>query len=249
MTGEDLKRVQDHFIDVGKTLLLESGQLHPLGFIVTLHKHVDKLFEHGWAFEIVDPKACVRDPGDDQIATLVVDLLMDYQRLYGAVVNVFPQTRGVLERMVSLARSIEVDDPYMRVMRPFLAHARMHEKDVIAATMRHLCDKVDAFASIFQSEAWLRTVDLHQETEADVPQSLADDTKAVEVVISSMETYDVTRRVRTPSLREKAQGKQKRYEGKVLGFGESADRIDAADNTAIAKGRFTRFLKPLGVAS
>ena len=59
MTGDDLKHVQDHFLEGAKTILRESGRLRPVGFVITLHKHVDKLFESGWGIEFIDPKtAC-----------------------------------------------------------------------------------------------------------------------------------------------------------------------------------------------
>ena len=247
MTGDDLKRVQDHFLEGAKTLLLERGRLRPVGFVITLHKHVDKLFESGWGIEFIDPKtACVRGDGDDT-STLVLDLLMDWKRIYHAVVTVFPQTKDVLTPMIALAETIAVDDPYKRVMRPFLAHTRMDEKDVIAATMRHVCEKVDAYASIFQSEAWLRVVDLDKESEADVPQNLGDDAKSIEAVISSMETYDFARVLTLPIQRGGLE--KKRDAGKVVGFGDLTESLDTLDNTNVVDGRLTRFLKPLEIAS
>ena len=68
MTGEDLKRLQDHFLEGGKMILRESGRLRPVGFVITLHKHVEKIFETGWGVEIIDPASCVRDGEDDRIA-------------------------------------------------------------------------------------------------------------------------------------------------------------------------------------
>ena len=246
MTGDDLKQMQGHFLEGAKQLLLERGRLRPVGFVVTLHKHVEKLFESGYGIEFIDPAACVRADGDDT-ATLVLDLLMDWKRIYHAVVTVFPQTKDVLSPMIALAETIAVDDPYKRVMRPFLAHTRMDEKDVIAATMRHVCEKVDAYASIFQSEAWLRVVDLDKESEADVPQNLGDDTKSIEAVISSMETYDFVRVLTLPIQRDGLE--KKRDAGKVVGFGDLTESLDTLDNTNVVDGRLARFLKPLEIAS
>ena len=247
MTGDDLKRLQEHFLEGAKTILRERGRLRPTGFIITLHKHVEKLFESGWGIEFIDPKtACVRVDGDDT-ATLVIDLLMDWKNLYHAVVTVFPETKDVLSPMITLAETIAVDDPYMRVMRPFLAQTQMDEKDVIAATMRHVCEKVDAYASIFQSEAWMRVVNLDKEREADVPQSLGDDAKSIEIVISSMETYGFTRMLTLPIQREG--GKKKSDAGKVVGFGDLVEGLDTPDNTNVVDGRLMHFLKPLEIAS
>ena len=245
MTGDDLKRAQDHFLEGAKTILRERGRLRPVGFVITLHKHVEKLFESGWGIKFIDPKNCVRADGDDT-ATLVLDLLMDWKRLYHAVVTVFPQTKDMLSPMITLAQTIAVDDPYKRVMRPFLAHTAMDEKDVIASTMRHVCAKVDAYASIFQSEAWMRVVGA-DENEADVSQNLGDDTKSIEAVISSMETYDFTRML-TVSIQREGE-KKKRDAGKVVGFGDLVEGLDTFDNTNVVDGRLVRFLKPLGVAS
>ena len=245
MTGDDLKRAQDHFLEGAKTILRERGQLRPTGFVITLHKNVEKLFASGWGIEFLDPKGCVRADGDDT-ATLIIDLLMDWKRLYHAVVTVFPQTKEVLAPMITLAQTIAVDDPYMRVVRPFLAHTQMDEKDVIAATMRHICAKVDAFASIFQSEAWIRVLDLETEREEDIPENLGADAKSIEVIVSSMETYDFARMLTLPIQREDA---KKRAAGKVVGFGELIEGLDTLDNENVVEGRFMRFLKPLEVAS
>jgi hypothetical protein len=245
MTGDDLKRMQDGFLKGAKTLLCQYEQLRPVGFVITLYKHVEKLFESGWGIEFIDPKSCVGVNGDGT-ATLVLDLTMGWKRLYHAVVTVFPETKEVLSPMITLAETIAIDDPYKRVMRPFLAHTQMDEKDIIAATMRHVCGKVDAYASIFQAEAWRRDVDLDKESEADVPQNLSNDAKAVEVIISSMETYDFTRMLSVPIVRE---GGKKRDAGKVVGFGELVEGLDTLDNTNVVDGRLARFLKPLEIAS
>ena len=247
MTSDDLKRMQDHFLEGAKQILREQGHLQPIGFVITLHKHVDKLFESGYGIEFIDPKtACMRVADDDTVA-LILDLLMDWKRMYHAAVTVFPQTRDVLSPLIDLAKTAAVDDPYMRVMRPFLAHAQMDEKDIITATMRHVCEKVDAYASIFHSEAWLRAVDLNNESEADIPQNLGDDAKSVEVVISSMETYNFTRMLTVPIQR--AASKKQRDAGKIVSFGERTEHLDTPNDTNVAGGRFVRFLKPLEVAS
>lgn len=241
MTGDDLKRVQDTFLEGSKKILREHGRLSPVGFVVTLAKNVDKLAESGWAAELIHPKDCVRDPHNDRIAALIVDLSTNWKKLYHAVVTVWPKTRQALEPMMALAQAIQIDDPYKRVMRPFLAHTQMEDKDVIAATMRHVCEKADAFASIFHSEAWLRTVDPGAEREADVPKDLGQDAKSIEVVISSMETREFTRMLSVPIHREGTA----RDEGKIIGFGDATEAIDRHDGTDVLEGRMVRFLKPL----
>jgi hypothetical protein len=247
MTGDDLKRMQDHFLEGAKTLLLEQGRLQMVGFVITLHKHVDKLFESGWGIEFLDPKECLRDAKDDNIAALIVNLSMNWKRLYHAVLNVYPQTRDVLPQLLALGRTVDVDDPYMRVMRPFLAHTQLDEKDVVAATMRQICDKVEAFACIFQSEAWQRTGTFSEREE--IPDSLEDDAKSIEVVISSMETHDFARMLTVPVHRKPAPKAKKRDAGKIVGFGELLECVDSLDGKNILNGRLVRFLKPLAVAS
>lgn len=250
MTGEDLKRLQDSFLENAKKILLEDGRLQPIGFVVTLHKHVDKLLKTGWGVEFLDPKECLRDAGDG-VATLIVNLLMDWKRLYHAVLNVFPQTRDILPRLLTLGEVIGADDPYMRLMRPFLKATQMHEKDVIAATMRHICGQVDAFACILHSEAWLRKIDRRTENaeqitkEADA-KGLAQDQKSIEVIFSSMETYDFARMLTVPVHREPS---EERDAGKVLGFGEPTEALDTPKDNNRLEGRLVRFLKPLKDAS
>ena len=247
MTGDELKRTQDHFLEGGKKLLQEHGRLRPTGFIITLHKHLDKIFESGWGIEFIDPKACMRGIHDDDSAVLILDLLMDWKRLYHAVLNVFPQTRDVLPPMITLAQTTDVDDPYMRVMRPFLAHTKMDEKDVIAATMRQICGQVDAFACIMQTEAWQRVVDPTEDA-GKISAHLGDDQKSFEVLVSSMETYNFARMLTAPIHRE-ASTQSKRDEGKILSFGEQTEGLDTVDDTNVVDGRLVRFLKPLEVAS
>jgi hypothetical protein len=246
MTGDDLKRMQDHFLEGAKKILLESGRLRPIGFVITLHKHLDKLFESGWGLEIIDPKTCVIDnSSDDKVATLILDLAMDWKRLYHAVVNVYPKARDVLPAMIQLAETFGVDDPYKRTMRPFLSATQLDEKDVIAATMRKICGEAHAFASIMQSEAWLRIVDPSEDVDQ-IPDSLGDDKKSIEVVISSMETYDFARLITVPIQRATAQtSKKKRDSGKVTGFGEPTECLDTPSDTNVLEGRLVRFLKPL----
>lgn len=252
MTGDDLKRAQDGFLKTSKKILLEDGRLRPVGFVITLHKHVDKLFESGWGLEFIDPKACVRDAGDDTIATLILDLAMDYKRLYHAILNVFPKTRDVLPQVLKLGEMVKVDDPYKHVMRPFLQHMQMDEKDVVAATMRHVCDKIDAFACVMQSEAWMRAVSPTENVDQiykDSPEGLGQDKKSIEVVASSMETYDFARMLIVPIRRAPSKVSKKRDGGKILGFGDQTEAIDSPDNNNVLQGRLMRFLKPLPEAS
>ena len=250
MTGDDLKNMQDHFLEGAKAIVKESGRLRPVGFVITLRRHLDKLFESGWALEIIDPKSCVIDGQDDKVAAVILDLLMDWKRMYHAVLNVFPKTRDILPPMVALAEQLKVDDPHKRVMRPFLAQAQLDDKDVIAATMRHVCAQAEAFACIMQSEAWVRVIDPAEDPDK-ISARLGDDPKSTEVVYSAMETYEFTRMITVPVHREASSAKKskKRDDGRVVGFGEPAEGIDAPDNTNVAEGRFARFLKPLGVAS
>ena len=250
MTGDDLKRLQDNFVETSKKILLETRRLPSVGFVVTMHKHVEKLFESGYGIEFLDPKtACVRDVHDDAIATLIVDLGMSWKKLYHAVLTVFPKTQDVLPKLLALASAIDVDDPYMRLMRPFMSANQLDEKDIMAATMRQICDKVDAFASIFHSEAWLREARREEidEIYKNSPGGLADDAKSVEVLISAMETHDFARMITVPILRETS--KTKRDGGKITGFGERTELVDSLDDSNRLEGRMVRFLKPLKDAS
>ena len=244
MTGDDLKRMQDGFLEGAKALLQEHGRIRPIGFVVTRHKHVEKLLETGWGVEMIDPKACVRDTKDDTIATLILDLLMDPKRLYHTVLNVFPQTRDVLPQMIALAKAVGVDDPYKRTMRPFLRATQLDEKDIIAAAMRQVCEKVDAFASIMQSEAWMRVVEPTEDRNK-IAEDLGDDQKSIEVIISSMETHDFVRMITIPVQRRAPEGSAKRDEGPVVGFGDPHVGIDSPSDTNVLEGRLVRFLKPL----
>ena len=64
-------------------------------------------------------------------------------------------------------------------MRPFLAVAQLDTKDIIAATMRQICSKTEALASIFYSEGWQRVAEPGEE----IPDNLGDDEKSTEVLL------------------------------------------------------------------
>jgi len=250
VTENDLKRLQDHFIETSKTLLLAQHRLQPVGFVVTLRKHVDKLLGDGIGLEFLDPATdLVSDPNDDKVAILIVDLLMSPKKLYHAVMALVPdETRKALSQMVDLAKSIKVDDPYLRVMRPFLQRAQANEKDIMGATMRHVCDKVDAFASIFHCEAWMRLGAIEPaELEKAEKHGLSGDLKAIEALYSSMETYNLSRAITLPIRREPSPGK--RDGGAVLGFGDPHETLAATDGDLVMGGRLQGFLKPLPEAS
>lgn len=75
------------------------------------------------------------------------------------------------------------------------------------------------------------------------------DGKSIEVLISSMETYDFARVVTVPVLRKaskkrSAASKKRRDSGKVQGFGKSIEMIDRPENDNVLEGRMIRFLKP-----
>lgn len=249
MTGDDLKRMQDGFIAQAKKLLLKDAHLRPVGFVITLHKHVDKIFESGWGVEFIDPKACLRDPQDDNIAILLLDLAMDWKRLYHAILNVYPQTQGILPGLLAMGKKIVGDEAHMRVTRAFLSASELEDKDVMAATMCQICDKVDAFACVMQSEAWLRMAGPSEDAEEirkSAAKGLGQDKKSVEVIFNAMETHDFARMITTPVHREPSKN---RDDGKVLGFGEPLETLDAPGGGNVIGGRFTRFLKPLKDAS
>ena len=245
MTGDNLKRMQDGFIEGSKQILLEGTQLRPISFVITLHKHVEKLFESGYGLEFLGSKPVNSvDVRDDQVATLIVDLALSGKKLYHAVMTVFPETRHVLPGMITLGESMGVDDVHVRTMRAFMAATGLDEKDVMAAVVRQICDKVDAFACVFQSEAWLRAVDPKDVAtiEEARQKGLAKDDEAVEVILSAMETRDFSRGITIPIERGPSDDPERRDGGKVLGFG-------APTETDTMDGRMAGFLKPLEVAS
>jgi len=242
MTGEDLKRVQNVFVEGSKTLLLRDGHLRYTGFVITHYKSLDKLFESGYGYAFIDPKDVVRDTKDDAITALIIDLSMNWKKLYHAVVTVFPQTEKTLAPLLAIGLEAKVDDPYKRLMRPFMSATQTDVKDVVAATMRQICERTSAFASIFQSEAWVRHV-WPDENRDEIPDSLREDPKSVEVIVSSMETYEFARLVTVPIKR--APSAEKRDGGKIEGFGEPTETIDQPGDDNVLDGRMMRFLKPL----
>lgn len=241
MNADDLKHLQDTFVDGARDLLREHGRLRPIGFVVTLEAHVAEARTRG----VLDFIAANATLGvRDGVATIVLDLFMDPQKLYHAVLAAFPKTREFLPELLAIGQKAGVDYPYLRVIRPVMRHAGLEVKDIIAETMRYVCNELDAFACIMQSEAWLRVVDTQREKLADVPTRLGEDQKSTEVIVSMMETHDFSRMVTVPIHREAG---KTRDTGKVTGFGEAL--ADVETDVRKSGGRFSQFLKPLGVVS
>ena len=213
-----------------------------MGFVVTLPEHVEKLLKSGWGAEFIGPDNVTRGEKGNS-AVLVVDLSTDPKKLYHAALNVFPQLRDVLPELLEMGRSMGVDDVYLRTMRPFMKVTGMEDKDIIAATMRHICDKADAFASIMQSEAWIRAIE--PDKVDDLPRHFKDDPKSVEVLISAMETYEFARMLTLPIHRKASKPNEKRDAGTITGFGDLDDHVDTTDPEGRIEGRLVRFLKPL----
>jgi hypothetical protein len=242
MTEDDFKRLQDHLLEHSKKAVLEHGHVGPMGFIITHVQNIDNLFESGYGVEFIDPKtAFVHDETDNTIVTLTIDLGMSWKKLYHAVLTVFPETQNTLPGLLTLGTEIKVDDPHKHLMRAFLSATELDTRDVIAAMMRQICDKTDAFASIFHSEAWQRAGEPGEARDT-IPEDLGTDEKSIEVLISSMETYSFARMVTVPVLRAASKGR--RDSGKVQGFGESVEMIDRPENDNVLEGRLIRFLKP-----
>jgi hypothetical protein len=249
MIGDDLKLLQDQLLEGGKQILRERGHLGTVGFVVTLHKHVEKLLESGWGAEFIgDPKDAFVRLDDDRVVALVLDMTMDWKRLYHAVLDLYPKMQKILPALIEAAAQARVDDPYKRVVRPFLKAAQLDEKDIVAGTMRQVCEKVDAFACIMQCEAWLYEADPSVPGDQ-LPDDLSTDAKSIEVIFSSMETHDFARLRKAQIQRASSTDPKTRDEGAVIGFGESIEMLITPEEQIDVGGRFTNFLKPLELAS
>ena len=55
VTGDDLKHMQDGFLD-GAKKILRVERLRPVSFIVTMRHHLDNLAGTGWGVEFIDFK-------------------------------------------------------------------------------------------------------------------------------------------------------------------------------------------------
>lgn len=248
MTGDDLKLLQDQFLEGGKQILRERGHLGTVGFVVTLHKHVEKLLESGWGAEFIgNPKDVFVRLDDDRVVALVLDMTMDWKRLYHAVLELYPKMREILPALIEAANQAQVDDPYKRVVRPFLKAAQLDEKDIVAGTMRQVCEKVDAFACIMQCEAWFYEVDPSVPGDQ-LPDDLSTDAKSVEVIFSSMETRDFARLLKTLIRRAPSDDPATRDAGVVVDFGERIEMLISPEEQVAVSGRFMNFLKPLEIA-
>ncbi len=245
--NELLKVIQNDHLEVAKRLLLEEGFVVPIGFVFTRRDQVDNLLGNGWGIEFIKPKQIFtyeRMKGSEVVG-LGLDFAMDWERMYHALIRVLPKYRPYLEPFIQLAKEKKLDDPYMRTMRPFMEVSKMDEKDIIAATMKSICERVEAFGAMHVSEAYIVQVTDPKDRDK-MADDLADEPTSTEVVMCSLETHEFIRMVTIPIKREASQPGKRRDSGKPIGFGEPQEHIYHYDEPGSkVEGRLSRFLSPL----
>ncbi len=244
---DELKAIQDENFSIAKRIMTEVGRVLPMGFVLTRRDETDKLFESGWGIEFLDPKQLITHDkmGGHEMVGLMLNLAMDWKAMYEAVIRISDKAREFLVPAVEMAKHFKIDDPYMRTMRPFMDATNTDEKDIVSATMRAICEKVDAFAAMHVSEAWMAEPKPGI-TREDLPNDLSEHPDSVEVVHCVMETREIVRMLAIPILREPPKAGERRDSGKLLGFGEVKEQVvRLGDPEVTAIGRLTRFLKPL----
>ena len=247
MTDDDLKHMQDSHFETAKGIMASGEPVLPVGFVMTTRANIDKMHESGWGIEFVDPKDVIihNTTKGDEVVGLMVPLAWDSERLFYMVRKLWPDTQGALDMVYKMAKDMDLEDPFTRVMRPFMQATNLDEKDVMAAMMRELCEKTDAFAAILISEAWTREVGKDEIDEDGLPRNLANDMKAVEVVMCTLESRNITRMV-TIEVKRGPSPDGERDSGPFVGFGQLKEMcVDNRDPKTRLEGRLVRFLKPL----
>ncbi len=242
--NDDFKAIQDDHLRIAKELLLEEGKVYQLGFVFTQRIHLRKLQEAGWGACLLESEmASQKNPSGDDMVCLTINLSMDWERMFEAVVRVIPEVAEFLRSAIDLAKNMKVDEPYMRTMRPFLETTNLDEKDIISMTMKSICELVDASAAMHISEAYLKTVPMKMMS-AELG-DLSKDDESVEIIVNSIETHDFIRMLHVPIFREPAKPGAKRDSGRVIGIGEVQEHLyNLKDKGSVITGRMVRFLKP-----
>jgi hypothetical protein len=241
--SEALKAIQDDHLNAAKAMLTDLGFVAPIGFVFTNRGQVDNLFQGGWGIQFIQQKQVFSYDRMEkaEMVGLALDFSMDCERMYEALIRSSPKAAEVLVPLVEVGKRMNIDDLYVRTMRSFMQATNVDEKDIIAMTMRSVCEKVDAFGAMHISEAYLKQMD-HRPYGG--PGDLARDLTSTEVIICSMETREYVRMLALPILREPPKEGEKRDSGKVIGFGEVQEQLSRFDDpNCVVEGRLVRFLK------
>lgn len=249
MDEAQLIHIQDHFFEISKQILLSEGRLMPVAFVVTDGSCVDNALEDNtFQIEALDDKDLFKAMPADARAILMVPMLHTDKELLFHLTKLVPQLEEHFKTALQVGRTVfklTEEQLFTHTLQAALDVMRIGRKDVQSAILRSLCEKVKAFAVIFNSEAY--SVDLRKEGQApvDFSKSLQDDPTSIESLTSQMETSSFKRMVLANIKREKDAPGAPRDSGKVLGFEDRPEMLDREGSEEKLSGRFIDLLQPV----
>lgn len=240
---EDLKQFQEDQIESAKAFMMEEGRVPSFLFLVTTMSSIPEKFkEHLKVLSEDDTIKQLGDVPEDRPIFVTFDMDTYWKNLYHMMMHVPGKHRAVLPMLVKAGEDANVDDPYMRVMRPFLEISKLHPKDVQALFMRQMILEVGAYAFVKLDEAYIVDRALKEgETADDVTGegSIKNHPDSKECIMVFLETHKYQRMVTIPFTRAGPE-----EDDKVTGFLEPKIIEIGADEHSL-KGRFVNMLRPL----
>jgi len=243
MTNDELKELQNTIVESSKQIVIADGHMVELGIVITKQSNVDAIFNGGFSIEYLDISDTFKPPSDG-IAVLVVDIASDAKKLFSAACSLYPHISDKLKLALEKARTIfgiPESDTHRQVMRHFMEVTGTSYKDIIAGTIRRICQKVNAFAALMVSGAWMLSLEEEINEDTDIPDNVSDNPNSKEVIMCSMDALEFRRMLCAPILRAPS-------EKSIIGFDETEETIDNKDGESPLEGRFLEFLNPVSTA-
>lgn len=241
---EDLKSFQDDQLETAKKWLAEDDNLPSLLFLVTTKDAIPEKMKNG--LKVMSNPLEISNLEEvpfDKPVFVTFDLVSTWKNLFHMMMHVPGKHQAILPMLVKSAEDMDIDDPFMRVMRPFMQVSNLHEKDIQALFMRQMILELGAYAFVKMDEAYTLDSPMKEgetkEEAQDRYKDLKSNPKSIECIMVMLETHKYQRMITLPFTREK------RDTGKVTGFGEPKIYEVKEGNDNSLTGRFVNMLRPL----
>jgi len=176
-----------------------------------------------------DPNAC---------AITLIDLQPDENGLVNMLRILNPRFSEAYPELAELGKKMGVDEDAIprHVLNAFFVATGGKENDIIAAYMKLMIKKMDAYAYVHQSETWAVSMS-HEEDRKNFSRDLSKDPRSEEAICVSMETFEYT------EMHTVRFHRTERNTGQVTGF-EETQSLRTGDGNEI-RGRLHGILRPM----
>lgn len=231
-----LREFQDSFVALAKDMFLGQERLLPFAAVLCYRLKGAAFAKREDVRLIFGSEPELSALPNEAVCTFVTPLHFNWEQKFHILVsNGDARTRAVLKELVAVAIENSVDEPHMRVVRPFMQVTGLNEKDIQAMAMAELARGTSAFAILMVQEGYFKYGDAHPAG------SLRDDASAKEGILAMLETRQGSRLVHVPVLRDSG----RRDVGAVVRFDDAKIFNDHLERDLGMKGRFAQLLAPL----